>query len=171
MKKILLTAVITAPLAFAAGQMSSGKSSVHPETQKNLEKAMQGEALAAAKYELFAQHAQQSGHLEIAQLFEDAAHTERTEHFKEEAELSNLVGSDGENLKAAIKGEAYEHTTMYPDFAKQADARGDKAAAERFRELAKDEGKHHDQFQAALSRLQQGGEQQQNRARRGPSGK
>jgi len=42
---------------------------------------------------------------------------------------------------------------MYRDFAKQADAAGDKAAAKLFEEIRNDEMKHRDEFQAALNKL------------------
>ncbi len=166
MRKMLLAGLIAAPLAFAAGR-ATAPTKLHPETQKNLDTAMHGEAFAQAKYLLYAQHARQSGHPEIARLFEDAASTERTEHFREEAELAGIVGSDADNLRAAIKGEDYEQSTMYPQFARQAEARGDAAAAERFNEIAKDERKHRDAFQEALNRLEQSSGQP-GAARRGP---
>ncbi len=138
-------------VAFAAGRASAPK--LHPQTVKNLDTAMHGEAFAFVKYELFAQHARQSGHPEVGQLFDQAARTERFEHFAEEAKLARLVGSDADNLRDAIHGESYETATMYPEFARRAAAVGDTAAADRFREIGRDEAKHRDAFGAALSRL------------------
>lgn len=43
---------------------------------------------------------------------------------------------------------------MYLDFARQADAAGDKAAADRFEEIRDDEMGHRDAFQAALKTLE-----------------
>jgi rubrerythrin len=43
---------------------------------------------------------------------------------------------------------------MYPQFAEQAKAAGDKEAADRFAEIAQDETKHRDSFKAALAKLE-----------------
>jgi len=91
---------------------------------------------------------------DVANLFEKAAHTERFQHFAEEAQLAGLVGSDQDNLRDAIKGESYEVETMYLGFAKDATAAGDKAAAARFQEIRNDEMGHRDAFKAALAKLQ-----------------
>jgi rubrerythrin len=123
------------------------------QTQQNLSTAMHGEAFAFAKYMLYAEHARQTGHPDLAALFENTAHTERFEHFAEEARLAGLVGSDEKNLHDAIKGESYEVETMYREFAEQASAAGDQAAAERFAEIRKDEMKHRDAYKAALEKL------------------
>lgn len=123
-------------------------------TVANLLTAMHGEAFAYAKYMLYAERARQQGHTELAELFENTAKEERLEHFAEEAGLAGLVGSDAGNLKDAIEGEAYEVETMYRNFAQQALAAGDKAAADRFEEIRHDEMKHRDAFKAALATVQ-----------------
>jgi rubrerythrin len=168
---VILGGLISATVAFAAGRATAPSTQkVHPETEKNLDSAMQGEAFAYAKYMLYAQHARANGHPEIARLFEEAAKTERTDHFRGQAELAGVVGSDADNLRSAIQGEDYEQSTLYPKFARQAEARGDKAAAERFDEIARDERKHRDEFKAALDDLERSG-QGPARARRGPAGR
>ena len=123
-------------------------------TLANLLTAMHGEAFAYAKYMLYAERARQQGHTELAELFEKTAKEERLEHFAEEAGLAGLVGSDAGNLKDAIEGEAYEVETMYRDFAQQALAAGDNAAADRFEEIRHDEMNHRDSFKAALATVQ-----------------
>ena len=123
-------------------------------TRDNLSAAMHGEAFAYTKYMLFAERARQNGNAELAELFEKTANEERLEHFAEEAGLSGLVGNDIDNLKDAIGGESYEVETMYRDFAEQARAVGDKAAADRFDEIRRDEMKHRDAFKEALAKLQ-----------------
>lgn len=151
---VLLMAV--AGLFFAIGRNIAGRpTNLGRQTMDNLSTAMHGEAFAYAKYLLYAQHAQQNGNLKLANLFTDAAKVERFQHFAEEAELAGLVGSDADNLKDAIKGESYEVETMYADFAKQAAAAGDKAAADRFEEIRHDEMSHRDSFKAALVTIQQ----------------
>jgi rubrerythrin len=126
---------------------------MNPQTRQNLLQALHGEAFAFVKYTLFAQHARKAGHEELAALFEKTAQVERLEHFAEEAEIAGLVGSDADNLRDAIEGEAYEVDTMYREFAEQAAAAGDKAAAARFAEVRRDEMGHRDAFKAALQKL------------------
>jgi rubrerythrin len=124
------------------------------QTLNNLSTAMHGEAFAYAKYMLFAEQARRSGDPKLADMLEKTAKTERFEHFAEEAKLARLVGSNSDNLKDAIKGESYESDTMYREFAQQAEQAGDHAAAQRFEEIRKDEAKHRDAFNAALSDLE-----------------
>lgn len=100
------------------------------EILNNLLTAMHGEAFAYVKYKLFAEHARKNGRTELAELFERTANLERFGHFMEEAELYGLIGSDAANLRNAIQGESYEVETKYGQFAEQAVAVGDQAAAD-----------------------------------------
>ncbi len=122
-------------------------------THDNLLQAMHGEAFAHAKYGLYAEQARRNGREALATLFEQAAAVELHEHFQEEAELAGLLGSDEENLRDAIGGETYEVETMYREFAEQASAAGETAAAERFLEVRADELEHRRLFAAALAEL------------------
>jgi rubrerythrin len=125
-----------------------------PQVQKDLEAAMKGEALAYAKYMLFAEQARAHGHPDLAALYETTAKTERLEHFREHAELAGVMNSsDADNLRDAIAGETYETTTMYPEMASRAQKAQDQQAAARFAEIGKDERKHRDAFAAALAKL------------------
>jgi rubrerythrin len=127
---------------------------MNQRTQKNLVTAMQGEAFAYVKYMLFAERARKNGHPALANLFEKTANIERLEHLAEEAELADLVcGGDADNLANAIEGESYEVETMYREFAEQAAADGDQAAAKRFTEIRGDEMGHRDAYKAALIQL------------------
>ena len=128
---------------------------MNQRTQKNLVTAMQGEAFAYVKYLLFAERARKNGHPALADLFEKTANIERLEHLAEEAELAGLVGRDADNLANAIEGESYEVETMYREFAEQAAADGDQAAASRFAEVRGDEIGHRDAYKAALIKLNQ----------------
>ena len=127
---------------------------MNEQTKENLLKAMHGEAFAYAKYMLFAEHARKKGLKNLANLFEKTAKVERLEHFREEAELVGLVGTDADNLKDAMKGESYEIETMYPEFATQASVAGDKAAADRFNEIREDERGHFEAYRKALQQLE-----------------
>ncbi len=130
---------------------------MNTKTQENLLVAMHGEAFAFAKYMLFAKRARESGRLELADLFEKTANVEILEHFTEEARLAGIVGSDVENLEDAIRGEDFEITTMYREFAEQARKAGEKAAAERFTEVLNDERSHKEAFRLALAKLERAG--------------
>jgi rubrerythrin len=143
------TALVTGAIGYAAQQQKRPAA-----VQKDLDTAMKGEAFAYAKYLLFAEQARAHGHPEIAKLFENTAKTERLEHFREHAQLAGLVSSsDADNLRNAIEGESYETSKMYPEMAARARQAGDKQAATRFSEIAKDESNHRDAFAAALAKL------------------
>lgn len=148
----VVVVVAMAALLAIAGTGPQKHPALSKQTQDNLSTAMHGEALAYAKYMLYAQHARNNGKKQLAVLFEKAARTERFQHFAEEADLSGLVGSDADNLRDAIQGESYEVDTMYREFAQQAVAAGDKTAADRFEEIRHDEMAHRDAFKAALER-------------------
>ncbi|MFF0311218.1 ferritin family protein [Streptosporangium sp. NPDC004379] len=130
-----------------------GPPQVSARTLENLRTAMRGEALAHARYGLYAEHARANGHPRLAMLFEHIAQIELTEHFAEEAKLAGLVRSTAANLCESAAGETQEGTGMYPGYARKATAAGDRAAAERFSEIARDELKHAREFKDALSRL------------------
>lgn len=125
-------------------------------THQHLLESMHGEAFAYAKYMLYAKHAREHGQPAVADLFEQTAQTELLEHFAEEAQLAGFAGSDASNLRDALAGESYEVETMYRQFAEDAKADGDEAAAARFEEVRQDEMRHRDTFAAALSRLESG---------------
>jgi rubrerythrin len=97
-----------------------------PTTQENLAVAFAGESQANRKYLAFAQAAEKEGYAQIARLFRAAADAE-TIHAH--AHLRNMggVGTTLENLKAAVAGETYEYTEMYPPMVEQAKAEGHRA--------------------------------------------
>jgi len=148
-KAISLVAALVIVASFAMGRATNKGPQLHQQTIENLMTAAHGEAFAYAKYMLYAERARKTGRADVADLFEKAATMERFEHFADEAELLGLVGRNSENLQDAMKGESYEVDTMYRNFAQQAAAAGDKAAADRFQEIREDEMKHRDAFKAA----------------------
>jgi rubrerythrin len=97
-----------------------------PTTQENLAVAFAGESQANRKYLAFARAAEKEGYPQIARLFRAAADAE-TIHAH--AHLQNMggVGSTLENLKAAVAGETYEFSEMYPPMVEQAKKEGHKA--------------------------------------------
>ena len=97
-----------------------------PNTTQNLKVAFAGESQANRKYLAFARQAQKEGYPQIARLFRAAADAETLHAL---AHLANMggVGSTLENLRAAVAGETYEFTEMYPPMVEQAVAEGHKA--------------------------------------------
>jgi len=71
-----------------------------------------------------------------------------------EAGVSTILKDTKENLKAAIEGENYEHTTMYPEFAKVAEEEGLLDIANRLKAIAKAEENHKDRYKKFLETLQ-----------------
>jgi len=125
------------------------------KTDENLKEAFAGESQARNKYTYFAAIAKKEGYHYIARIFEETADNERR-HAKDELNLLRDIGDTITNLKEAIAGEHYETTEMYPDFAKQADEDGNKAAANLFRQIARIEKHHRDRFKKLLEMLESG---------------
>ncbi|MFC5748308.1 ferritin family protein [Actinomadura rugatobispora] len=127
-----------------------------PQTLADLRQSMGGEAFAYASYRLYGVQARREGRKTVARLFDRTATVELREHFAEEAKLSGLPRGDVAALRDAIAGESYEHGTMYPRFAREAKIDGDREAAARFAEIARDEGTHLRAFRAALRVVETG---------------
>ena len=146
------------------------------ETIKNLAKAFVGESQARNRYTMYASIARKEGYEQIAEIFTLTADQER-EHAKKlfdeiqnlkktstddlsalqiEAEVPTSVGTTLENLKAAIGGENYEHTQMYPGFAEVADQEGLPQVATRMRNISKAEEHHEERYQKILKELEAG---------------
>ena len=83
-------------------------------TKENLATAFAGESQANRKYLMFAEKAEKEGHVGAAKLFRAAAAAEQIHAFAE-FKANGGVGTTEENLNAAIGGETYEFTEMYPD--------------------------------------------------------
>ena len=147
---LVTTALMGVTLAAAPGY---AEETLNPQTKKNLETAMHGEAFANLKYQAYAEHARKSGHREIAKLFDENANVEASEHFAREADALGLAKTDEANLLDGMAGEHYENTKMYVDFAKQAETAGDKKVAEMFRQIAADEGDHYAAYKNAVEKL------------------
>ncbi|MGW7444032.1 ferritin family protein [Kitasatospora sp. NPDC054795] len=125
-------------------------------TLANLDTALHGEALAFARYTVFAEQAEQaeqSGDEAVAALFRGTAAVELHEHFTAEAVLFGLVEDIRSDLWRSIAGENYEATVMYPMFADRARAAGDTEAAELFLDNAGDEAGHAQAFRQVLGQL------------------
>ena len=125
------------------------------KTEENLKAAFAGESQARNKYTYYAAVAHKEGYHYIAKILEETADNERR-HAKDEFALLGGIGSTAENLKDAIDGEQYETITMYPEFAKEAEAEGNMAAAALFRQIAKIEAHHRDRYKRLLDMVEKG---------------
>jgi rubrerythrin len=123
-------------------------------TLENLEEAFAGESQANRKYLAFARKAEKEGFANVARLFRTAAEAE-TVHALGHLEAMGGVGSTADNLRAAVKGETYEFTEMYPPMVELAEAEGHKARR-MFGYAAKTEAVHARLYQMALEAVAQG---------------
>lgn len=125
-----------------------------PTTKENLKEAFAGESQANQKYRAFAKKAERDGFPNIAKLFNTAAEAERI-HAEGHLGALDGIGSTIENLKAAIDGETYEYTTMYPPMLEQAEAENHKAKR-MFKYAVEAEDVHAQLYKLALAAAEQG---------------
>ena len=136
------------------------------QTEKNILTAFAGESQARNRYTYFASKAKKEGYVQIAAIFEETANQEK-EHAKilfkllkgGEVEITGsfpagVIGSTLENLKGSAAGENYEHTIMYPDFAKTAIAEGFDAIAKIFESIAIAEKQHEKRYNALAANIE-----------------
>ncbi|MBC7097296.1 MAG: rubrerythrin family protein [Methanobacteriales archaeon] len=136
------------------------------KTLENLVKAFIGESQARNRYTFYAKTAKKEGFEQISEIFLTTAENER-EHAKwlfrmiqelkgaddsiiVEAEAPLTLGDTAENLKAAIKGENYEYSEMYPEFADTAEKEGYNDIAKRLRAIAAAEKHHKERYEKLL---------------------
>jgi len=145
-------------------------------TIKNLAVAFTGESQARNRYAMYSKIARKEGFEQIAEIFLITAENEK-EHaswlfklinelkkksdanldvIKVEADVPTTFGNTIENLKAAIAGENFEHTKMYPEFADIAEKEGFSEIAKRIRAIAIAEKHHEERFKKILKELESG---------------
>lgn len=145
------------------------------ETIKNLAAAFIGESQARNRYAMYAKIAKKEGYEQIAANFEETAEQEREhaswlmkmiqdlkyesdekiEEIKvDEAPVPATLGTTEENLKAAIEGENFENTDMYPSYANKAAEEGYESVASRLRSIAIAEGHHEERYRKFLENLE-----------------
>jgi rubrerythrin len=145
-------------------------------TLENLAKAFVGESQARNRYTFYSKVARKEGFEQIAEIFLITAENER-EHasqlfkrigelkakageklgeIKVEAGVPLTLGTTAENLRAAIAGENYEHTKMYPEFAEVAEKEGLPEIASQLRAIAVAEKHHEERFSKLLKEVEAG---------------
>jgi rubrerythrin len=145
-------------------------------TIENLAKAFIGESQARNRYTFYSKVAKREGFEQIAEIFLITAENEREhasqllklinelkkkseeklDEIKVEAVAPTILGTTAENLKAAIAGENYEHTRMYPEFASVAEEEGFPEIAKRLRAIAIAEKHHEERYQKLLKEVEAG---------------
>ena len=146
------------------------------QTIQNLTKAFIGESQARNRYAFYAKIAKKEGFEQIAGIFMETAEQEKThakrlfEHIQElkkkyklrvdeinvEAAAPIVYGRTKENLKAAIAGENYEYTKMYPRFARTAQKEGLAKIATRLKAIAVAEKHHEERYKKLLKEITAG---------------
>ena len=146
------------------------------KTLKNLAAAFVGESQARNRYTFYSKIAKKEGFEQIAEIFLLTADNERehaswlfklinelqkksgkqSEAIKVEAEVPTVYGTTEENLVAAICGENYEHTKMYPEFAQVAKQEGLEDIGERLLSIAIAEKHHEERFAKILAEVKAG---------------
>lgn len=137
-------------------------------TEKNLLIAFAGESQARNRYTYFAGQAKKDGYDQIAFIFEETANQEK-EHAKRffkflqggEVQVTagfpaGAIGTTVENLKAAAAGEHYEHTEMYPGFAKVAREERFSAIADVFMAVSVAEKQHEKRYSDLAANIEKG---------------
>ena len=132
------------------------------KTHGNLKAAFAGESQANRRYLYFARQADIEGYPDVGGLFRDTAEAE-TGHAHGHLDFLKAagdpatdkpIGSTDKNLQAAVAGETYEYTEMYPGMARAARNEKFDAIVEWFETLAKAERSHAGRFQKALDGLE-----------------
>ena len=138
------------------------------QTEKNILTAFSGESQARNRYTYYAAQAKKDGFVQISGIFEETASQEK-EHAKRlfklleggEVQISasfpaGVIGTTLENLQAAAAGENYEHTIMYPEFAKTAMEEGFKNIAAIFMAIAVAEKQHEKRYKDLATNIEAG---------------
>ena len=131
------------------------------KTHENLLHAFSGESQANRRYLYFARQADVEGYPDVAGVFRSTGEGETGHAFGHMDYLAEVgdpasgkpVGETKLNLAAAVAGETYEYTEMYPGFARTAREEGFDEVADWFETLAKAERAHAGRFQKALDEL------------------
>jgi rubrerythrin len=131
------------------------------KTLDNLKHAFAGESQANRRYLYFARRADIEGYPDVGGLFRDTSEAETGHAFghldfiKEVGDpaTGKPIGDTAKNLAAAVAGETYEYTEMYPGFAKTARDEGFAEVAEWFETLARAEKSHAGRFTKGIDSL------------------
>lgn len=121
------------------------------KTEKNIRAAFVGEAKAYFRLLAFAEKAQEEGNLQIALLFRAIAEAERVHATRNLNLMKDLVVKDTDtNLEKSFEREKSISENEYPDFLKDAEDEGEKAAAFAFSQARDAETFHAKLYERAI---------------------
>ncbi len=135
-------------------------------TEKNLLGAFAGESQARNRYTFAASKARKEGFVQIADVFQETAdqekeHAKRFFKFLEGGEVeitaafpAGVTGTTAENLAGAAAGEHFEHSELYPGFAKTAREEGFEAVALVFEAICVAEKQHENRYRGLLANIE-----------------
>jgi rubrerythrin len=138
------------------------------KTEKNLLTAFAGESQARNRYTYFASQAKKEGFEQISLIFTETAnqekeHAKRFFKFLEGGEVNiqwdfpaGKINTTLENLLAAASGENYEHTEMYPGFAKVGREEGFVDVAKAFEAISVAEKQHEKRYRVLAANIESG---------------
>ena len=124
------------------------------KTEQNLMTAFIGESQARNKYTYFSSVAKKEGYVQISKIFEETANNEK-EHAKMWFKLLNGISDTSKNLEECIKGENFEWTDMYKNFAKTAYEEGFDDIAKLFEGVAEIEKEHEARYKKLLENIKE----------------
>jgi rubrerythrin len=128
------------------------------QTAKNLLLSFAGESQARNRYTYFSRQAIEDGYVQISDIFEETAdqeceHALRFFKFFNGGELeitgsfpSGVIKTTYDNLIAAADGEKFEHSELYPGFAKVARQEGFERAADTWDAISVSEKQHEKRY-------------------------
>ncbi len=135
------------------------------QTAKNLLLSFAGESQARNRYTYFSRQAIEDGYVQISDIFEETANQE-CEHalrffkFFNGGELeitgsfpSGVIKGTYDNLIAAADGEKFEHSELYPSFAKIAREEGFERAADTWDAISIAEKQHEKRYRELAGNL------------------
>jgi rubrerythrin len=135
------------------------------QTIEDLKTAYGGETTTQARYAAYAEKAQEEGHRNVAVLFRATSEAERVHARNHKAVLlksgvqptagvyHGSPASTAENLQDALRGEAYERDTLYPEMIRHATAEGQTEAIRSFTYAINAERQHASLYRRALENL------------------
>lgn len=138
------------------------------KTEGNLLAAFAGESQARNRYTYFGGQARKDGFMQIAAIFEETAnqekeHAKRFFQFLEGGEVTvtagfpaGTIGATLENLQAAAAGERFEHTELYPEFARIAAEEGFETIAGVFSSIGVAEKQHEKRYRELAANVESG---------------
>ena len=134
-------------------------------TAKNLMLSFAGESQARNRYTYFSRQAADEGFIQISDIFEETANQE-CEHalrffkFFNGGELeitgtfpSGVIKNTYDNLIAAAAGEKFEHSQLYPSFAKIAREEGFERAADTWDAISVSEKQHEKRYRELAANI------------------